>query len=87
MVRLAISVEGLTEVRFIQMVMVPYLQALRIYAVPLQLGRNGGDVFLPRIGKDLNRLANSFDKVTTLYDFYGFRVKLMTRTRHLWKKK
>lgn len=75
MVRLAISVEGPTEERFIKMVMMPYLQALSIYAVPLQLGLNGGDVSLPRIKKDLNRLANSFDKVTTLYDFYGFRGK------------
>lgn len=72
MVRLAISVEGATEERFIKIVMVPYLQNRRIYAVPIQLGRIGGNVSLPRIKKDLNHLASSFDKVTTLYDFYGF---------------
>jgi len=75
MVRLAISVEGPTEERFIQRVMVPYLQDRDIYAVPLLLGRHGGDVSLPRVKKELNHLASSFDKVTTLYDFYGFRGK------------
>ena len=75
MVRLAISVEGLTEERFIQRVVAPYLQYRGIYAEPIQLGHKGGDVYLPRIKKELNNLANSFDKVTTLYDFYGFRGK------------
>jgi hypothetical protein len=75
MVSLAISVEGQTEERFIQMVMVPYLQSRCIYAVPLRLGSGGGDVYLPRIKKELTHLAKSFDKVTTLYDFYGFRGK------------
>ncbi len=75
MVRLAISVEGQTEEKFIQKVIVPHLRGKGIYAVPLLLGRKGGDVSLPRIKKELNNLANSFDKVTTLYDFYGFRDK------------
>ncbi|MGR3294507.1 MAG: DUF4276 family protein [Candidatus Scalindua sp.] len=75
MVSLAISVEGQTEERFIQMVMVPYLQSRSIYAVPLLLNSGGGDVYLPRIKKELTHLAKSFDKVTTLYDFYGFRGK------------
>jgi hypothetical protein len=75
MVRLAISVEGPTEERFIKKVMISHLQDREIYAVPLLLGRSGGDVSLPRIKKDLNHLANSFDYVTTLYDFYGFRGK------------
>jgi len=81
MVRLAISVEGPTEERFIKMVMVPYLQDLSIYVVPLLLGRKGGDVSLPRIKKDLNNLANSFEKVTTLYDFFGFRGKADGETK------
>ena len=75
MVRLAISVEGQTEERFVQKVLVPHLQAHDIYATPLLLGSGGGDVSYGRIKKDLNNLANSFDKVTTLYDFYGFRGK------------
>ncbi len=87
MVRLAISVEGPTEERFVHMVMVPYLEARKIYAVPLLLGRAGGDVSLPRIKKDLNRLARSFDKVTTLYDFYGFRGKDETENKESLEQK
>ncbi len=75
MVRLAISVEGPTEERFIQMLITPHLCNREIYAVPLLLGNSGGDVSLARVKKDLNKLAASFDKVTTLYDFYGFRGK------------
>lgn len=55
--------------------MVPYLQNKDVYAIPFTLGHTGGNVSLRRIKKDLNNLANSFDKVTTLYDFYGFRDK------------
>lgn len=75
MVRLAISVEGQTEERFIKMVIVPYLQRRGIYAIPSQLGKDGGNVSFPRVKKDLNSLARKFDKVTTLYDFYGFKGK------------
>jgi len=75
MVRLAISVEGPTEERFVHKVMAPYLASRDIYANPMLLGRSGGDVSMSRIKKDLNHLAKSFDKVTTLYDFYGFRGK------------
>ena len=81
MVRVAISVEGLTEERFIKMVMAPHLENLGIYATPLPLGRKGGDVSLPRIKKDLNQMANNFDNVTTLYDFYGFRGKTRGETK------
>lgn len=75
MVRIAISVEGQTEERFVQMSIVPYLQERGIYALPFLLGHTGGNVSFTRIKKDLNKLANSFDKVTTFYDFYGFRDK------------
>lgn len=74
MVRLAISVEGQTEERFIQETIQPHLQRYQIWATPIRLG-DGGDVSLPRIRRDLNNLAHSFDKVTTFYDFYGFRGK------------
>lgn len=81
MIRLAISVEGLTEERFANKLLAPYLETLQIYTVPLLLGRNSGDVSLPRVKRDLNRLASSFDKVTTLYDFYGFRDKSVGETK------
>ena len=87
MVRLAISVEGPTEERFVNKLLVPYLKNLQIYAVPLLLGRNGGDASLPRVKKDLNCLAKSFDKVTTLYDFYGFRGKSVGETKQTLEKK
>ena len=75
MVRLAISVEGLTEERFVTRLIVPYLRRLKIDAIPIQFGKSGGDVRLPRIEKDLIHLLRSFEKVTTLYDFYGFKGK------------
>lgn len=87
MIRLAISVEGLTEERFANKLLAPYLETLQIYTVPLLLGRNGGDVSLPRVKKDLNRLASSFDKVTTLYDFYGFRDKSVGETKQTLEQK
>ncbi len=87
MVRLAISVEGPTEERFVNKVMVPHLAVSEIYVTPLLLGRNGGDVSLSRIKSDLNRLAHSFDKVTTLYDFYGFRGKDKTEDKKTLEQK
>lgn len=87
MVRLAISVEGSTEQHFVSKLLVPHLQRNQIDAKPLLLGRNGGDVSLSRIKKDLNRLAKSFDKVTTLYDFYGFRGKSTDETKESLEQK
>jgi len=74
MVRLAISVEGQTEEKFVNKLLIPYFQKKGIYIQPILLA-SGGDVYIPRIKKELNNLAKSFDKVTTLYDFYGFRKK------------
>ena len=73
MVRLAVSVEGLTEERFIEKLLKPYLEEREIYVFPIRLGKTGGDVSLSRVKKDLNSLVLDFDKVTTLYDFYGFK--------------
>ena len=75
MVRLAVSVEGQTEERFIKEVIAPHLEGQEIYAQPIPLGSGGGDVSMPRVRKDLISLLGSFDKVTTFYDFYGFRGK------------
>ncbi|MCB1875854.1 MAG: DUF4276 family protein [Chromatiales bacterium] len=73
MVRLALSVEGPTEERFAKLVLVPHLADLAIWTTPILLGGRGGDVSLARIKRDLQNLARSFDYVSTLYDFYGFR--------------
>ena len=87
MVRLAISVEGLTEERFAKEMLVPHLQKREIYVVPKKLGRDGGGVSLPRVRKDLNKLAHQFDKVTTMYDFYGFRGKDPDETKATLEQK
>lgn len=87
MVRLAISVEGLTEERFVKKLLVPHLRNRQVTAIPLLLGRSGGDVSLSRIKKDLSHLAKSFDKVTTLYDFYGFRGKSTDETKESLEQK
>jgi len=75
MVRLAISVEGQTEEKFVDQLLIPHLLDLGIQVQPVLLGGGGGDVSLVRIQKYLNNLAKGFDKVTTLYDFYGFNRK------------
>ncbi len=87
MVRIAISVEGPTEERFVKMVLAPHLQNREIYVQPLLLGNTGGDISLRRIRKDLNCLASSFDKVTTLYDFYGFRDKAEGESKETLEQK
>ena len=81
MVRLAISVEGPTEERFINKVLGPHLQRNQIHTIPILLGGRGGGVSLSKVKKDLNKIANNFDKVTTLYDFYGFRGKVGDETK------
>lgn len=89
MVRLAISVEGQTEERFVKTVMAPHLERMNIYAIPFILCQGGGDVSLKRIRTDLNHYAKSFDKVTTLYDFYGFNAKdkIQYETKHSLEEK
>ena len=73
MVRIGISVEGPTEERFVKKVLVPYLIAKGIYITPISMG---GDVNVDRAKSELKKIANSFDFVTTLYDFYGFKKRL-----------
>lgn len=70
MVRLGISVEGVTEERFIQMVVAPFLMEKSIYIQPVSMG---GNVRLDRVRSELKKMAASFDHVTTFYDFYGFK--------------
>lgn len=67
MIRLAISVEGESEEIFVNQVLKPHLTDIQIR--PLNLY---GAINLNRVTKELNNLLSSFDKVTTLYDFYGF---------------
>ncbi len=87
MVRLAVSVEGQTEERFVEMVIKPYLEGRGVYVTPQLLGAHGGGVAIPKIKKDLNILAGSFEKVTTLYDFYGFKGKDDTESKESLESK
>ena len=81
-VRLAISVEGHSEFEFCREVLRPYLRAFEVSLEPkiVVTRRNisgpntkGGSVSLDRFKREVRPLLYSFDHVTTLYDFYGFR--------------
>lgn len=70
MIRLAVSVEGATEREFVHTTLAPHLQQFAVFATPIELGRPPN---LDRISNELRRLLGSFQRVTTLYDYYGFQ--------------
>jgi len=79
--RLAISVEGQTEEAFFKNTIVPYLFQYGIYVDIIivttskdKCGRKnrGGCINIDRIKNEVQKLLNSYDYVTTFYDFYGF---------------
>jgi hypothetical protein len=72
MVRVGISVEGTTEERFVIQVLSPYLMQKGVFLTPVNLK---GDVSVDKARSEVKKLANSFDYVTTLYDFYAFKGK------------
>jgi len=72
MVRIGISVEGPTEEIFVKKVLAPYLLVRQIVITPISMG---GGVNVDKARGELKKIANSFDYVTTLYDFYGFSRK------------
>jgi hypothetical protein len=81
-VRLAISVEGHTEFEFCREVLKSHLLAFGVYLEPkiVVTQRNitgpnikGGSISLDRFKREVRPLLYSFDHVTTLYDFHGFR--------------
>ncbi len=80
MIRFAISVEGSTEEEFSKAVLAPHLRSHGIEAQPILLGRargssRGGNVSVERLTAEMVYLYRSFDAVTSLVDFYGFRKK------------
>ena len=81
MIRLAITVEGDTEENFVKDTLTSHLRSKGVEITPVLIGRasaenvGGGNVTIPRLGRDVARLYRSFDAVTTLVDFYGFRDK------------
>ncbi|MEQ1739730.1 MAG: DUF4276 family protein [Methyloglobulus sp.] len=72
MVRVGISVEGLTEERFIKILIDPHLSPKGIYVTPVSMD---GNVSIDRVRHELKNLIYSFDYVSTFYDFYGFKHK------------
>ena len=80
MIRLAVSVEGQTEEEFVKRVLAVHLRGRQIEATPILLGRargraGGGNVSVDRLMSEVVTLYWSFDAVTTLVDFYGFKGK------------
>ncbi len=78
MVRVGISVEGLTEERFMEIVLQPHFLKKNIFVVPISLG---GNINVDRVGRELTKLLYSFDVVSTFYDFYGFQKKEADETK------
>jgi len=86
-IRLAISVEGQTEERFIKDVLAPHLGLFGVYAIPVVVATSrsasgakskGGGINTDRINSELSKLLYGFSKgfVTSLYDFYGFEDRI-----------
>lgn len=80
MIRLAISVEGQTEEEFVKQFLAPHLREKGVEPTPFLLGRargraDGGNVSVEQLVLEMTYLRRSFDAVTSLVDFYGFRCK------------
>ena len=81
MIRLAISVEGQTEEEFVKTVLSGHLRSMAVEIQPILIGRarnagqGGGNVTIDRLASEMASLYWSFDAVTSLVDFYGFRDK------------
>ena len=80
MIRLAISVEGQTEEEFVKHFLADPLQERGVEPTPVLLGSArgrsaGGNVWAERLVSEMTHLRHSFDAVTSLVDFYGFRRK------------
>lgn len=81
MIRLAIVVEGQTEEAFVKDLLADPLLERNVAPCPILIGRaqsggrGGGGVDVARLVSDMVGLHSSYDAVTSLVDFYGFRDK------------
>ena len=78
MIRLAVSVEGRTEEEFVKAMLADRLRGRGVEPTPILIGRarggsGGGNVSVERLVPEMRDLYWSFDAVTSLVDFYGFR--------------
>ncbi len=71
MVRLLISVEGHSEYKFTNEVIVPHLA--EHHGVFAETQNMRGSISIDKIRQKLNSLIHNHDFTTTLYDFYGFK--------------
>ena len=74
-IRLAISVEGETEVDFVNIVLAPHLRGKGVEPIPILPHSRGGNIRVDRVASAMAELFWSFDHVTSLVDFYGFMDK------------
>ena len=72
MTRVAIAVEGSTEEAFVKRLLRDYLAEKGIFVQPFPLG---GNITIQRVASDMANFSWSFDFVTSLVDFYGFKDK------------
>lgn len=72
MIRIGLAVEGDTEVKFIEEVVAPLYIEQSCYFTPVDLE---GNVSVDRLTSKMLNLGHTFDAVTSLVDFYGFRKK------------
>ncbi len=95
MTRIAISVEGPTEMEFCKKVLTPFFRNHNIEMIPVTIctskdkcGRKskGGSVNIDRIKSEVSKLLPSHDYVTTFYDFYGFSKHPTDNIEELEKK-
>ena len=80
MIRLAISVEGPTEEEFVKHFLAAHLRERGVEPTPILFGSArgrsaGGNVSVEQLVLEMAHLHRSFDAVTSLVDFYGFRNK------------
>ena len=79
MIRLGIVVEGQTEEAFVNQVLVDLLLQSDVAPHPVLIGKarssgqGGGNVTVQRLTREMVSLRHSFDAVTSLVDYYGFR--------------
>lgn len=73
MIRLAIAVEGETEEEFVKLVLASHLRDKGVEPQPILPRRRGGNISVERLAPEMARLQWSFDYVTSLVDYYGFR--------------
>ncbi len=80
MLRIGISVEGATEREFVNQLIMPYFSKWAVLITPVPMN---GNISLDRIRHELPPLLASFDYVTTFYDLYGFKRRLMKSAEQL----